>query len=108
MPFQLHDSHPSVRALVRKWNEPASLALLDSHLRHDRNSRTCSHHGQNGRKLTTLKNHVGMQAGASARRKCIFAKAMALFEQEKGIALDLFKVKDESAMPPVVGRNDSI
>lgn len=87
MPFQLHTSHPSVRALIRKWNEPASLALLYSHLRHDRNSRAGGHHGQNGRKLTTLKNHVGMQAGTAARRKCIFAKAMTLLEQEKGIAM---------------------
>jgi len=49
-----------------------------------------------------------MQAGTSARRKCIFAKAMALLEQEKGIALDLFKVNASQRSQPVVGRNDSV
>ena len=108
MPFQFHDSHPSVRALIRKRNEPASFAPLDSHLRHDRNSCAGSYHRQDGRELTTLKNHVGMQAGTSARCESIFAKAMALLEQEKRIALDLFKMKASHRCQPVVVGNDSI
>jgi len=90
--LELHDSDAAVGAVICERDEAAALALFDGHLGYYRDACTRRHHGQNCGELAALKHHVGLEAGASASRESIFAKAVAFLEQEKRIVLDLFQV----------------
>src|SRR5712671_4765372 len=92
MLFQLDNSNATVRTLVRERQKSAPFSLLDRHFGHHRYSRPSRHHRQDGSELTALNNYIRLHPGASAGGQSVFAKAVALLQQQKGIVRNLCKV----------------
>jgi len=106
--FQLHNANAAVCSLVHKPKKTAAVSFFDCHFWHHGNPCAGCDHRQNRCKLPALKDHIGMQACASAGRQCAIAKAMAFLEQKKWIGFDLLEVNALLGCQPVIVRNDNI
>ncbi len=87
--LELHDSDAAVGAVICERDEAAAFAFFDCHFGDHGDACASGHHGQNRGELSAFKNNVGLQTGASAGGEGVFAEAVAFFEQEKRIVLDV-------------------
>ncbi len=108
MLLELHDADPAKCTLIGERDEAASRARLDRHLRYHRDTRTGGDHSQNCRELAAFENHVGIEAGASAGRKRVVAKAVTFLQQEEGISFYLLEMDGRLLGQSMVAGHDGI
>src|SRR2546421_10494057 len=106
--LELHESDAAVGAVICERNEAAAFAFFDCHFGDHGDACASGHHGQNRGELSAFKNNVGLQTGASAGGEGIFAEAVAFFEQEKRIVLDLFQVNSGQRRETVIHWKDNV
>src|SRR5213593_706651 len=94
--LELHDS------------DAAAFAFFDCHFGDHGDACASGHHGQNRGELSAFKNNVGLQTGAAAGGEGVFAEAVAFFEQEKRIVLDLFQVNSGQRRETVIHWKDNV
>src|SRR5437867_11111154 len=106
--LELHDSDAAVGAVICERDEAAAFAFFDCHFGDHGDACASGHHGQNRGELSAFKNNVGLQTGASAGGEGVFAEAVAFFEQEKRIVLDLFQVNSGQRRKAVIFWKDNV
>ena len=81
--------------------------FVGGHLGHDRNTHAGSHHAEQAAELAAFKHNLRMEARAIAGRQSIFAKAVAVSQEEEGLRTEVSQGESRQPREAVIFGNGS-